>query len=162
MAERMSTRVRYDRIRDKSAISRTKNGHLKRKERANRDERMAKLVKGGKWDELALQFSDDPGSKNSGGDLGFQPPGVFVPEFQQHIDALKPGEMAQPFHSQFGWHIVGVIERRTRDTSVESKRARARAAIQQRKAAEEYDSWLRRLREDAYVEYRLKDDAAAG
>lgn len=47
MADRMSTRVRYDRIRDNSAISRTKNGHLKRKERANRDERMVKLVKGG-------------------------------------------------------------------------------------------------------------------
>lgn len=120
-----------------------------------------KLKAGGKWEDLASQFSDDPGSKNSGGDLGFQPPGVFVPEFQQHLDALKPGEIAQPFHTQFGWHIASVIERRTRDTSVESKHARARAAIQQRKAGEEYESWLRRLREDAYVEYRLKDDAAA-
>ncbi|MBP3955765.1 hypothetical protein J8F10_10770 [Gemmata sp. G18] len=49
MAERMSTRIRYDRIRDKSAISRTVNGHLKRKERANRDARMKKLITGGKF-----------------------------------------------------------------------------------------------------------------
>lgn len=49
MANRMSTRVRYDRIRDNGAISRTKNGHLKRKERANRDARMLKLIKGGKF-----------------------------------------------------------------------------------------------------------------
>ncbi len=49
MAHRMSTRIRYDRIRDNGAISRTRNGHLKRKERANRDERIANLIKGGKF-----------------------------------------------------------------------------------------------------------------
>lgn len=119
------------------------------------------LKNGGDWDKLAREFSDDPGSKNGGGDLGFQPPGTFVPEFQIRLDQLKPGEISAPFHTQFGWHVASVIERRTRDTSVESRRARARAAIQQRKSAEEYDSWLRRLREEAYIEYRLKDDAEA-
>lgn len=111
--------------------------------------------------KLAKEYSDDGGSKNSGGDLGFQPPGVFVPEFQIRLDQLKPDEFSPPFRTQFGWHVASVVERRTRDTTEESKRARARQAIGNRKAAEEYDLWLRRLREEAYIEYRVPDDAAA-
>lgn len=117
-----------------------------------------RLLKGDDFDALAKQLSDDPGSKVAGGDLGWQPTGVFAPEFEQAIDVLKPGEMSAPFRTTFGWHIAKVLERRTRDTTDASRRARARAAIQNRKAAEEYDMWLRRLRAEAYVEYRLKSD----
>ncbi|MES2490299.1 MAG: peptidylprolyl isomerase [Pseudomonadota bacterium] len=120
-----------------------------------------RLQKGEDFTELAKKYSDDPGSKNSGGDLGFQAAGIFVPEFQVRLDQLKPGEISQPFHSKFGWHIASVIERRTRDTTEETRRNRARSAIGQRKSAEEYDNWLRKLREEAYVEYRLKSDADA-
>lgn len=116
-----------------------------------------RIVKGEDFGKLAKEFSDDPGSKNAGGDLGWQPPGVFAPEFQQQIDALQPNEVSTPFHTQFGWHIAKVLERRTRDATEDAKRARARQAIQQRKAAEEYDIWLRRLRDEAYIEYRLGD-----
>lgn len=113
--------------------------------------------------DLAAEFSDDPGSKNNGGDLGFQPPGVFVPEFQARLDALAPGEVSGPFRSQFGWHIVEVLDRRTRDVTEETRRARARGVVQQRRAAEEYDTWLRRLRAEAYIEYRIPgDDPDAG
>lgn len=108
--------------------------------------------------DLAAEFSDDPGSKNNGGDLGFQPPGVFVPEFQVRLDQLEPGEVSPPFRSQFGWHIVEVVDRRTRDVTEQSRRARARSAVQSRRAAEEYDTWLRRLRAEAYVEYRIPGD----
>ncbi|HEX4871522.1 MAG TPA: peptidylprolyl isomerase [Nevskiaceae bacterium] len=110
---------------------------------------------------LAAEFSDDPGSKNNGGDLGWQPPGIFVPEFQSRLDQLQPGETSSPFRTQFGWHVARVIDRRTRDTTDETRRARARQAILQRKAAEEYEVWLRRLRDEAYVEYRLKSDRDA-
>ncbi len=120
-----------------------------------------RLQKGEDFTALAKKYSDDPGSKNSGGDLGWQAPGVFVPEFQVRLDQLKIGEISQPFHTQFGWHIASVIERRTRDTTEESRRNRARMALGQRKSADEYDSWLRKLREEAYVEYRLKSDADA-
>lgn len=119
------------------------------------------LVAGADFAELAKKHSDDPGSKNSGGDLGFQPPGVFAPEFQVRLDQLKPGEISPPFRTQFGWHVAGVLDRRSRDTTSESRRARARQVIGQRKSAEEYDAWLRRLREEAYIEYRLSTDAAA-
>lgn len=119
--------------------------------------------KGGDFAKLAKEFSDDPGSKNNGGDLGWQPPGVFAPEFQIRLDQLQPNEMSTPFHTQFGWHIAKVLERRTRDTTEESRRGRARQAIQQRRSAEEYETWLRRLRDEAYIEYRLAKtgDAAA-
>ncbi|HUP91080.1 MAG TPA: peptidylprolyl isomerase [Solimonas sp.] len=120
-----------------------------------------RIVAGETFEKLAKEFSDDPGSKNSGGDLGFQPPGVFAPEFQVRLDQLKPGEISPPFHTQFGWHVATVLERRTRDTTDESRRARARQVIGNRKGAEEYDVWLRRLREEAYIEYRQTTDAEA-
>ncbi|MFI4982530.1 MAG: peptidylprolyl isomerase, partial [Nevskiales bacterium] len=128
--------------------------------RAQAYELYERLKKGSDFAELAKKYSDDPGSKNAGGDLGWQPPGVFAPEFQQQIDALKPGDMTQPFHSQFGWHIARVEERRTRDITDEARRGRARQSIMQRKDAEEYEAWLRRLRQEAYVEYRLGGDGA--
>lgn len=121
----------------------------------------ARILKGEKLEALAGQYSDDPGSKNNGGDLGFQPSGSFVPEFQKALDQLKPGEVSAPFRSQFGWHIVQVLDRRTRDVTNDARRARARQAIQTRKAAEEYDIWLRRLRAEAYIEYRTQADADA-
>jgi peptidyl-prolyl cis-trans isomerase SurA len=133
--------------------------------RAQAYELYERLKKGADFAELAKKYSDDPGSKNSGGDLGWQPPGVFAPEFQEHIDALKDGEISQPFHSQFGWHIAQLEGRRTRDVTMEARRGRARQAITQRKDAEEYEAWLRRLREEAYVEYRLGGgggDSASG
>lgn len=120
-----------------------------------------RLEAGEDFTKLAKEYSDDPGSKSNGGDLGFQPPGVFAPEFQVRIDQLQPNEISPPFRTQFGWHVASVIERRTRDTTDETRRARARNAIGNRKAAEEYEIWLRRLRNEAYVEYRLQDDAQA-
>ncbi len=147
----------------------TKAQHILLQNNAIRDEAASlaqardiekRLKAGESFDALAKEFSDDPGSKNSGGDLGFQPPGVFAPEFQIRIDQLQPGETSAPFNTQFGWHIARVNERRTRDTSVESRRAKARAAIGQRKSAEEYEVWLRRLRDEAYVEMRAANGTA--
>jgi peptidyl-prolyl cis-trans isomerase SurA len=121
-----------------------------------------RIQKGADFAKLAKEFSDDPGSKNSGGDLGWQPPGVFAPEFQVRIDQLQPNEVSTPFHTQFGWHVAKVLERRVRDTTEESRRGRARQAIQQRRSSEEYETWLRRLRDEAYIEYRLaKTDTSA-
>ena len=154
----------------KQTVTETRARHILITTNAVRDEDQARVLardlydrlqKGEKFDELAKKYSDDPGSKNDGGDLGFQAPGVFAPDFQTRIDQLKPGETSQAFHTQFGWHVAQVLERRTRDTTVESRRLRARQAIHQRKASEEYDIWLRRLRSEAYVEYRSKTDAEA-
>ncbi|MES2684430.1 MAG: peptidylprolyl isomerase [Pseudomonadota bacterium] len=148
---------------ESQTVSETRAQHILLQVNAIRDEDATlaqardlekRLRAGETFDKLAKEFSDDPGSKSAGGDLGFQPPGVFAPEFQIRIDQLKLEEISAPFHTQFGWHIARVMERRTRDTSVETRRAKARAAIGQRKATEEYDTWLRRLRDEAYVEMR--------
>ncbi|MEW6166382.1 MAG: peptidylprolyl isomerase [Pseudomonadota bacterium] len=155
---------------ERKTVNETRARHILIQTNAVRDDDQARLlardiynrlVAGEDFAKLAKQYSDDPGSKNSGGDLGFQPPGVFAPEFQIRIDQLQPGELSPPFRTQFGWHVAGVVERRTRDTTEETRRARARAAIGNRKAAEEYETWLRRLRSEAYVEYRLPGDAQA-
>lgn len=121
-----------------------------------------RLKNGADFAALARDFSDDPGSKNAGGDLGWTAPGVFAPEFQRQIDKLRPGELSEPFRTQFGWHIAKVLDRRTRDTTDENRRNRARQAIFERKEAEEYDAYVRRMRAEAYVEYRLNAPTANG
>lgn len=120
-------------------------------------EKLYEELKGGaKFAALAKKYSDDLGSKDSGGDLGWQPPGTFVPAFQDVIDKLQPGEISKPFQTRFGWHIAEVLGRRTRDITDEMKRGRARQAITQRREQQDYQSFLRRLRDEAYVEIRLK------
>jgi peptidyl-prolyl cis-trans isomerase SurA len=113
------------------------------------------LDSGADFAALARQHSNDPGSANLGGDLGWQAKGSFVPEFEAELAAMGTGDVRGPFATSFGWHIVELIERRTKDGGDAQKRERARNAIYQRKAGEEYDLWLRRLRDEAYVEYRL-------
>lgn len=120
-----------------------------------------RLKGGADFAALAKQFSDDPGSKNVGGDLGWQAPGIFAQDFQEQIDRLQPGQMSQPFHTRFGWHIAKVLERRTHDVTDEMRRSRARESIFERKEAEQYEDWLRRLRGEAYVEMRTADAGPA-
>ena len=90
-----------------------------------------------------------------GGDLGWADPGSFVPDFEAMIDRLEEGEVSAPFPTPFGWHIVQVLDRREHDSTREVLRSRAREFIRERKREEEYDLWLRRLRGEAFVEYRL-------
>jgi peptidyl-prolyl cis-trans isomerase SurA len=155
---------------ERKTITETHARHILIQTNAIRDDEQARalardlynrLKAGEDFAKLSKEFSDDPGSKNSGGDLGFQPPGVFVPEFQTRLDALQPDEISEPFRTQFGWHIAQLIERRDRDVTEDQKRNRARTTIGTRKSAEEYDIWLRRLRNEAYIEYRVPSDAEA-
>ena len=151
-------------------VTETHAEHILLKPNKIRDEDATRLqafdlydrIKGGAdFEALAKQYSDDTGSKASGGDLGWQQPGVFDPDFQHKLDQLKPGEVSTPFRTQFGWHIAKVLARRTRDMTEQSRRNKAHQAIFERKDAEEYDAWLRRLRAEAYVEYRLGDGSVS-
>ncbi|WP_366143653.1 peptidylprolyl isomerase [Zoogloea sp.] len=116
-----------------------------------------RVVQGGaNFAELARQHSADI-SAAKGGDLGWIYPADTVPEFEQAMDALKPGEVSQPVQSPFGWHLILVEERRVQDISDDRKRAAARNALRERKGDEAYQDWLRQLRDRAYVEYRLEE-----
>lgn len=106
---------------------------------------------------LARTNSDDRSSAIEGGDLGWISKGQMVPEFEEVLLYTEIGEISHPFRTEFGWHVLQVMDRRSYDGTDEVKRAKARSAIRQRKKDERYQSWLRRLRDEAYVEYRVDE-----
>ncbi len=114
-----------------------------------------RIEAGADFSELARSHSDDKASAVDGGSLGWTSPGVMVPEFEKQMGELSDGEICDPFQTQFGWHIIQVLEHRQHDGTEELTLARARAAVKKRKVEEERQSWLIRLRDEAYVEYRL-------
>ncbi len=108
------------------------------------------------FQDMARQYSDD-GSASNGGDLGWINPGDTVPIFEKTMGELAVNEVSAPIRSQFGWHIIQVLERRKQDMSKESKRLKARQEIRARKAEEAYNDWIQELRDKAFVELRLED-----
>lgn len=115
----------------------------------------ARVLKGEDFAGLAKTTSEDPGSAADGGDLGWTGPGSYVPEFEQTVAGLKEKEISEPIKTQFGWHIVQLLGRREFDNTDELKRKHAVDEIRASKADEETELWLRRLRDEAYVEYRI-------
>lgn len=113
-----------------------------------------RIENGENFAELARAHSEDTGSAIEGGSLGWVSPGVMVPEFQEKMDELAVGELSEVFKSRFGWHLIMVDDRREENMAEEFKRNKAREQIRQRKIDEEMESWLRAMRDEAYVEYR--------
>jgi peptidyl-prolyl cis-trans isomerase SurA len=113
-----------------------------------------RILKGEDFSGLAQTNSEDPGSAASGGDLGWTGPGAFVPEFEQQLSGLKDGDISEPFKTQYGWHIVQVLGHRQFDATDDVKRRKAMESIRASKADEETEIWLRRLRDEAYVEFK--------
>jgi peptidyl-prolyl cis-trans isomerase SurA len=114
-----------------------------------------RIMKGEDFAGLASTNSADPGSAPDGGDLGWSGPGTFVPEFDKAIADLKTDEISEPFKSRYGWHIVQMLGTRTYDSTDDVRRQRAFAAIRESKADEETELWLRRLRDEAFVEVKM-------
>ena len=113
------------------------------------------LNKGENFAAVASVVSEDPGSSAEGGDLGWAGPGTYVPEFEKQLAQLQPEEISQPFRTQFGWHIIQLLGRRQFDNTNDIIRQKAFMALRESKADEETELWLRRLRDEAYVEYKL-------
>jgi peptidyl-prolyl cis-trans isomerase SurA len=112
-----------------------------------------RAVAGQDFAVLAKDNSDD-GSAKDGGDLGWTNPGVFVPEFEQVMNGLAPGQISDPFASRFGMHIIQVLERRESQLSNREQRELARAALREKKQEDAYALWAQEIRGRAYVEYR--------
>jgi len=125
--------------------------------RARLEQLRLRLEGGDPFEDLARGHSEDPASAAEGGDLGWLDPGDVVPEFQEAMDALAPGEISEPVKTQFGWHLIQVLERRERDDTERARRAAAREQIRRRKLDDELQVWLRQLRDEAYVKYLLDE-----
>jgi peptidyl-prolyl cis-trans isomerase SurA len=101
---------------------------------------------------LARSHSDDKGTAIKGGSLDWVSPGDLVKPFEEAMNALSLGQMSEPVQTQFGWHLIQVNEREKKDNSVEYRKNQVREAIRKRKIEEETELWMRRLRDEAYVE----------
>ncbi|CAI8899335.1 peptidylprolyl isomerase [Methylocaldum szegediense] len=106
---------------------------------------------------LARGHSDDKGSAIKGGDLGFVQPGALVPPFEEAMNRLEINELSEPVQTQFGWHLIQVLERQESSDTDELLKNKAREEIFKRKVEEETELWLRRIRDEAYVEIRLNE-----
>ena len=106
---------------------------------------------------LARANSQDTLSAAKGGSLGWLNKGDTVPAFEETLEKLSPGEISKPVKTQFGWHLVQVQERRTHDSTEDFERSKVKNLIRTRKYDEELFLWLRRLRDESYVEYRIEE-----
>lgn len=121
------------------------------------DQLRIRIEGGDDFAKLAKANSDDKLSAAQGGDLGWSSPGRLVPQFEEVMNQLEIGVISQPFETQFGWHILEVTERREYDDTENAKREKASDTIRRRKSEEAHQNWLRHLRDEAYVEYRLDE-----
>jgi len=119
------------------------------------DEALGKIREGEDFGEHAKLLSDDPGSANLGGDLGWASPDNYAPEFAQTVKDSEIGVISEPFRTQFGWHILEVLERRVYDNTEDLKQANCTQKIKSGKIEEESMLWIQRLRDEAFVETRI-------
>ena len=115
----------------------------------------SQIIGGDDFAAVATVMSEDPASAVEGGDMGWTNPSVFVPEFREACNTLPIGVISDPVQTPFGWHLIEVLDRRVEDTTEEVARQQAIMAIRNSKLGEESELWARRLRDQAFVEYRL-------
>lgn len=113
------------------------------------------ILSGDDFATIAESVSEDALSAAEGGDLGWTEPDAYVDEFKDMLASLEIGELSQPFRSQFGWHIIEVLDRRTYDTTDDLKEQNCRQEVGNSKVEQERDNWLRRIRDQAFVESKL-------
>ncbi|NKI16625.1 molecular chaperone SurA [Spongiibacter sp. KMU-166] len=114
-----------------------------------------RALNGESFRDLAKEYSEDIGSAQEGGDLGWTSPGQLVPEFQEAMDNADIGTITEPVQSAYGWHIIKVVERRQHDVSDQLRERMARNVLHERKYQDELDIWLRKIRSEAYVDIKI-------
>jgi peptidyl-prolyl cis-trans isomerase SurA len=152
----LSNQVLVEQVRARHILIRLSEIVGEQEARRRLDSMRRRIVSGADFAEIAKSQSEDASSAR-GGDLGWLSPGDTVPEFEQAMMALAPGEVSQPVRSPFGWHLIQVLERRKEDLTRERERQVARQSIRVRKGDEAFTDWVRQLRDRAFVEYRLDD-----
>ncbi len=119
------------------------------------DDALERIGNGEEFAEIAKLLSDDPGSAQQGGDMGWAGPGTFVDEFETVVGNTEIGSVSEPFRSRFGWHIVEVLDRRVYDNTEDLKESNCVVRIQNSKIDDETQLWMRRLRDEAFVDTRI-------
>ena len=114
-----------------------------------------RLQNGEDFAELAKNFSEDPGSALNGGSLNWIDPDVLVPEFRETMASAPINAISKPFSTQFGWHVLQVLDRRTTDSSTQAREQQALNILRNRKFEEEVQTWLRQIRDEAYVDIKI-------
>lgn len=115
----------------------------------------ARILEGEDFADLAKLNSDDPGSGNLGGDLGWTEAGVFVPEFTAVVDQLELNQLSEVVQTRFGFHIIEVTGRRIYDNTEEVRRNECALTLRNARVGEETELWLRRLRDEAFIDKRI-------
>lgn len=116
-------------------------------------------IEGGEnFASIARAHSQDTLTAKKGGDLGWISPGDMAPQFEEAMNNLAEGLVSKPTKTQFGWHIIQVQDRKEHDDTQKFLRSRAKEYIRSRKSQEALELWIRRMRDEAYVEYRLEDN----
>jgi len=119
------------------------------------DDALERVGEGEDFEEIAKLLSDDPGTAQLGGNLGWSSSGTFDPEFERVLGETGIGSVSEPFRSSFGWHILEVLDRRVYDNTDDLKERNCVLQIQNSKLEEETQLWIRRLRDEAFVETRI-------
>ncbi len=119
------------------------------------EDAIKRIAEGEDFGEIAKLLSDDPGSANNGGEMGWTGPGTFVAEFDKVVADSEIGTVSEPFHSPFGWHILEVLDRRVYDNTEDLKETNCDGRIRNSKMEEESQLWIRRLRDEAFVDLRV-------
>ena len=112
------------------------------------------IIDGADFAEVARANSEDIGSAQEGGDLDWTNPGQMVGEFEKVMNDTEVGALSEPFRSQFGWHILEVLDRREEDLTETVAKNRAREVLHQRKYQEELAAWLQKIRDEAFVDIK--------
>jgi len=115
----------------------------------------SRVLAGEDFAELAVEFSEDPGSALAGGDLGWTSGSEFVPAFRAVMAATETGSVSEPFRSEYGWHVMEVLDRREQDMSEEARKDMALQILHGRRFEEELEKWMKELRDEAFVEIRM-------
>jgi len=113
-----------------------------------------RILSGEDFEEVAREYSEDIGSAQEGGELGWASPGQMVPVFENAMAQAEINEVTEPFESPYGWHILQVLERRQQDVTELVNRNRAEDFLHNRKYQEELDAWLRQIRDEAFVDIK--------
>jgi peptidyl-prolyl cis-trans isomerase SurA len=115
-----------------------------------------RILQGEDFGELARVHSGDSASRLEGGDLGWVSPGDTVPTFEEAVRNLPLNEVSRPVQTRFGVHLIEVLDRRRQNVGDSRLREQARRELQEEKGREAYEQWLRRIRDEAYVRFRVK------